>query len=31
MVYFIIGFLVGGCAGVILTGLIANRKEENDE
>lgn len=31
MVYFIIGFLVGGCAGVILMGLISNRGDEDNE
>lgn len=31
MVYFVLGFVVGGCAGVILMGLIFSRRSEENE
>lgn len=31
MIYFLLGFILGGCSGVILTGIIAGRKVDRDE
>ena len=31
MIYFLLGFIIGGCSGVILTGIIAGRKAGIDE
>lgn len=31
MIYFLVGFIIGGCSGVILTGIIAGRKVDRDE
>lgn len=31
MIYFLIGFILGGFSGIILTGIIDGRKVDRDE